>query len=62
MKRTLALMLALLTVLGLLAGCAKEPAVTPDPTPTPAPGPSATTPAAPRPMYTIMSAPVRKPP
>ena len=40
MKRTLALMLALLTVIGLLAGCAKEPAVTPDPTPTPTPTPT----------------------
>ena len=30
MKRTLALILALLTLIGMLAGCAKEPAVTPD--------------------------------
>ena len=37
MNKTLALLLALLTVIGLLAGCAKEPAVTPDPTPTPGP-------------------------
>ena len=40
MKRTLALLLALLTVIGLLAGCAKEPEVTPDPTPTPTPTPT----------------------
>jgi len=48
MKKTLALLLALLTVLGLLAGCAKDPAVTPDPdpspTPTPTPGPGEPTP------------------
>ena len=37
MKRTLALLLALLTVIGMLAGCAKEPEKTPDPV-TPAPG------------------------
>jgi ABC-type oligopeptide transport system substrate-binding subunit len=40
MKRTLALLLALLTVIGLLAGCAKDPAVAPDPTPTPTPTPT----------------------
>jgi len=34
------MLLALMTVLGLLAGCAKEPEVTPDPTPTPAPTPT----------------------
>jgi len=33
MKKTLALLLALLTVLGLLAGCAKEPVDNPDPSP-----------------------------
>jgi len=37
MKRTLALLLALLTAIGLLAGCATEPEKTPDPV-TPAPG------------------------
>jgi len=42
MKKTLALLLALLTVISLLAGCAKEPAVTPDPDPTPAPTPTPT--------------------
>ena len=35
MKRTLALLLALLTVIGMLAGCAKEPAKTPDTPSTP---------------------------
>ena len=40
MKRTLALLLALMTVIGLLAGCAKEPEKTPDPTPTPTPTPT----------------------
>ena len=33
MKKTLAMLLAMLTLLSLLAGCAKEPEVTPDPTP-----------------------------
>ena len=49
MKRTLALLLAMLTLLSLLAGCAKEPAVTPDPTPTPTPTPG---PADPNPTPT----------
>ena len=40
MKRTLALLLVLMTVIGLLAGCAKEPAVTPDPDPAPTPTPT----------------------
>ena len=40
MKKTLALLLALMTVVGLLAGCAKDPEVTPDPTPTPTPTPT----------------------
>ena len=40
MKRTLATLLVLLTCLSLLAGCTKEPAVTPDPTPTPTPTPT----------------------
>jgi hypothetical protein len=49
MKKTLAMLLAMLTLLSLLAGCAKEPEVTPDPdpvpTPTPTPGPGDPTPA-----------------
>ena len=40
MKRTFAMLMALAMMLGLLAGCAKEPAdPTPDPDPTPAPAP-----------------------
>ena len=42
MKKTIAMLLALVTVIGLLAGCAKEPAVTPDPTPPPTPTPTPT--------------------
>ena len=42
MKRTLAMLLALLMCISMLAGCAKDPAVTPDPTPTPAPAPTPT--------------------
>ena len=44
MKRTLALLLALLTVIGMLAGCAKDPAPAPGGD-TPAPAPGGDTPA-----------------
>ena len=56
MKRTLAMLLAMLTLLSLLAGCAKEPAVTPDPTPTPTPTPG---PADPTPTPTPTPDPVK---
>ena len=35
MKKTVAMLLALLTVFGLLAGCAEDPVDTPDPQPDP---------------------------
>ena len=56
MKKTLAMLLALLTVIGLLAGCAKEPEVTPDPTPAPTPAP---TPDNPNPTPTPTPDPVK---
>jgi len=56
MKKYTALFLALLMCFGLLAGCAKDPAVTPDPTPTPTPTP---TPDNPNPTPTPTPDPVK---
>ena len=61
MKKLTALLLALVMCIGMLAGCAKDPAVTPDPTPTPTPTPGPADPT-PTPMPTPTPTPTPDPP